>query len=111
MALIRTVQAPAQEESRVVVLGVELWTDHVILHASVESDQVEIEEPFWEDDQIAMFAVTDDGGTDYRRGSASGSGDDEDQIWTYRIKFWPAVPEGVRALTVSHLAGSVELFL
>jgi hypothetical protein len=111
MGLIRTVEAPAQEEVRVVVLGVELWTDHLVLHARVESDRKEIEEPFWEEDQIDMFAVIDDLGTGYRRGSAGGSGSDEDHIWTYRIKFWPAVPEGVRALTVSHIAGSVDLLL
>ena len=58
-----------------------------------------------------MFALTDDLGTRYRRGSAGGSGSVEDHIWTYRIKFWPAVPEGVRTLTVSHVAGSVALTL
>jgi hypothetical protein len=111
MGLIRTVQGPDQEAARVVVLGVELWTDHLILHARIEADEKEIEEPVWEEDQVDMLAVTDDLGTDYRRGSAGGSGSDADQTWTYRIKFWPAVPEGARALTVSHIARSVTLTL
>ena len=74
MGFIRNVDGPTQEGARVVVLGVELWTDHIVVHARVESDEKEIEEPFWEDDQPDMFGITDDHGTGYQRSSASGSG-------------------------------------
>jgi hypothetical protein len=56
-----------------------------------------------------MFGVIDDLGTGYRRASASGSGYPEEHIWTYKIKFYPAVPEAVTALTITHIAGQVDL--
>ncbi len=109
MGHLRFVQAPLQEGVRVVVLGVDLWTEHLVLHAQVESDLKEITEPFWEEDQVDMFGVMDDLGTGYRRASASGSGDPEEHIWTYKIKFYPAVPDAVTALTVTHIAGEVDV--
>jgi hypothetical protein len=109
MGHVRFVQAPVQEGVRVVVLGVDLWTDHLVLHTRVESDQKEIDEPFWEEDQVDMFAVLDDLGTGYRRASAGGSGNPEEHIWTYRIKFYPAVPDAVTALTITHIAGGVDV--
>jgi hypothetical protein len=104
MGHVRFVQAPLQEGVRVVILGVDLWTEHLVLHARVESDLKEIAEPFWEEDQVDMFGVMDDLGTGYRRASASGSGDPEERIW-----FYPAVPDAVTALIVTHIAGEVDV--
>ena len=109
MGKVRFIDAPNQEGVRVVVSGVELWPDHMVLRARVESDRKEIEEPDWEEDQADMFGVTDDLGTEYRRGGASGSGFEEDHIWTYEIDFYPPVPDRATTLTVSHIAGSVVL--
>ena len=63
MGHLRFVQAPLQEGVRVVVLGIDLWSEHLVLHARVESDLKEITEPFWEEDQVDMFSVMDDLGT------------------------------------------------
>lgn len=94
------------------VLSVDLFPEHLILHAVVESDQKEIEEPFWEDDQADMFGIMDDTGTGYRRGGAGATGFfPEEHVWIWDVKFYPAVPEGVKTLTVTHIAGSVEIAL
>jgi hypothetical protein len=108
---LRVIPAPPQEGVRVQVLRIELFADHLTLHAVVESDLKEIVEPFWEDDQADMFGIVDDRGSGYERGGAGGSGSPGEHVWTWDIDFYPAVPEGVRTLTVTHVAGSVELRL
>lgn len=94
-----------------VVLGAVLWPDHVSLRALVESDSKEIEEPHWEEDQVDMFELTDDLGTKYERGGAGGQGDDDLHVWEWQMTFYPPVPKGAKTLTVSHIAGSVDLTL
>jgi hypothetical protein len=107
----RVITAPQQDDVRVVVLGVALWPEHLTLYAMVESDDKEIREAFWEDDQPDMFGVTDDSGSGYERGGAAGSGLGDGHMWLYHIDFHPGVPAGVKTLTISHIAGSVELTL
>jgi hypothetical protein len=102
---------PVQDDVRVVVLNVILWPDRISLSALVESDRKEIEEPHWEEDQVDMFGLVDDLGTEYKRGGASGQGDDDLHVWKWETTFQPAVPQGAKALTVTHIAGSVLLTL
>jgi hypothetical protein len=111
MRKVRVVTAPEQKDVRVIVLGAVLWPDHVSLRALVESDPKEIEEPYWEQDQVDMFALVDDLGTEYERGGAGGRGDDDLHVWEWEMAFYPPVPEGAKTLTVSHIAGSVVLAL
>jgi hypothetical protein len=111
MRKVRVITAPEQDDARVVVLGVVLWPDHISLRALVESDLKEIEEPHWEEDQVDMFGLVDDLGTEYRRGGAAGRGDADLHVWEWEMTFYPVVPEGAKTLTVSHIAGSVVLAL
>jgi hypothetical protein len=108
---VRAIPAPRQDDSRVVVLGVVLWPDHITLHAVCESDLKEISEPFWEDDQADMFGITDDLGTRYYGRNASGGGDDQLHVWEWEIGYSPGVPDGASTLTISHIDGSVEISL
>lgn len=111
MKKVRVLTPPKQIDVRVVVLGAVLWPDHISLRALVESDRKEIEEPYWEEDQVDMFSLVDDLGTEYERGGAGGRGGDELHVWEWEITFYPPVPEGAKTLTVSHIAGSVVLSL
>ena len=111
MRKVRVITAPEQDDVRVVVLGVVLWPDHISLRALVESDLKEIEEPHWEEDQIDMFGLVDDLGTEYRRGSAGRQGAAHLHVWEWETRFYPPAPEGAKTLTVSHIAGSVVLTL
>lgn len=111
MEPLEVILGPPQDGVRVRVMSVDLFPDHLILHAVVESDLKEIEEPFWEEDQADMFGVMDDLGTGYVRGGASASGIRDEHVWAWDVKFYPAVPAEARTLTVTHIAGSVELAL
>jgi len=111
MRKVRVIPAPRQDDVRVVVLGAVLWPDHVTLHAAVEADEKEIDEPYWEEDQYLMFGLSDDLGTEYDCRSAGGTADRELHIREWQIPFRPGVPAGAKTLTVTHIAGSVELTL
>lgn len=111
MEKVRVIHAPRQDDVRVVVLGAVLWPDSVSLHAVVESDQKEIEEPYWEGDQYLMFDLSDDLGTEYDCRGAGSTGDRELHVREWEIPFRPGVPRGAKTLTVTHIAGSVVLDL
>ena len=117
MEKVRVIPAPRQDDSRVVVLGVILAPDRVTVHAVVESNSKEIEGEFWEDDQMDMFSLADDLGTEYRSGSGAGRSaaggyyQQDLHVWDWDFYFEPAVPEGATRLTVSHIDGSVEIAL
>jgi hypothetical protein len=109
MRKVRVLTAPEQPGVRVVVLGAVLWPDHTSLRAVVESDAEEIEDPTWESDQVDMFCLGDDLGTEYRRAGAHGYGNDDIHVQEWHMDFYPPVPEGAKVLRVSHIAGSVDL--
>jgi hypothetical protein len=111
MEKVRVIHAPPQEGVRAVVLGAVLWPDSVEIHAVVEADAKEIAEPYWEGDQYISFDLTDDLGTEYDCRGAGSTGDTMLHVRDWSIPFRPGVPRGAKTLTVTHLAGSVDLAL
>jgi hypothetical protein len=109
MEKVRVVHAPRQEGVRAVVLEAVLWPDSVEIHAVVEADAKEIAESYWEGDQYISFGLADDLGTEYDCRGAGSTGDPELHVRDWSIPFRPGVPPGAKTLTVTHLAGTVEL--
>lgn len=109
MKHVRVIQAPRQEDSRIVVLGLVLWPDHVSLHAVVESDQGEIEELHGEAGQYGMFSLTDDIGTDYEVRNGGCDIDPRLHVRDWTITLDPAVPVGACTVTVTHVCGRVDI--
>ena len=114
MEKVRAIPAPKQVDSRIVVLGVVLWTDHIVLHAAVESDAEEVANRLQKEEQFDMFEVTDDLGGTYQTHGAGGTSDlhvQEHHIWLD-----PGVPEEATKLTVTiwvrhEVFGKVEIDL
>jgi hypothetical protein len=111
---VRAIPAPKQDDSRIVVLGVVLWPDHLALHAVVESDAEEIANGLQEEEQFDMFQVTDDLGGTYKTHGAGGTS--ELHVQEHRLRLDPGVPEDATKLTVTiwvrhQVFGSVEIDL
>jgi hypothetical protein len=107
----RVISAPRQDGARVVVLGLVLFRDHVALHAIVEADPGEIEEPYWEPDEFGMFDLTDNLGTAYVVRNGGCFVDPGRNLRDWSVTIDPAAPEGATEFTVTHTEGSVQLSL
>jgi hypothetical protein len=109
MPKTRAVTAPRQDESRVVVLGLVLFPDRVTLHAVVDDDPPDIEEPCRELDRQGMFFLADDVGTRYevRSGEFFAAPGRQRRDWTVTID--PPAPAEATRFLVTHADGGVEL--
>jgi hypothetical protein len=112
MEKVRVIPAPRQDGSRIAVLGVVLWPDHITLHAVVESDAEEIANGRQEMEQFDMFEVVDDLGGTYQTHGAGGTSDLH--VQEHRVRLDPGVPADATKLTVTiwvrhSIHGSVEI--
>jgi hypothetical protein len=113
MENVRAIPAPPQaDDSRIVILGVVLWPDHISLHAVVESDSEEIAHGRQESEQFDMFEVTDDLGGTYTCHGAGGTS--ELHVQEHRVWLDPGVPAEATVLTVTiwvrrTIYGTVEI--
>src|ERR1700753_3977938 len=96
----RAIPAPLQsDDSRIVILGVVLWPDHISLHAVVESDTEEIAHGRQESEQFDMFEVTDALGGTYPGHGAGGTS--ELHVQEHQVRLDPGVPAEATMLTVT----------
>jgi hypothetical protein len=112
MGKVRAIPAPHQDDSRIIVLGVVLWPDHLTLHAVVESDAEEIADGLQEEEQFDMFQVIDDVGGTYRSNGAGGTS--ELHVQEHRVRLRPGVPADATKITVTiwvrhQIYGSLEI--
>ncbi len=109
MRKTRVVTAPRQDDSRVVVLGLVLFPDHVALHAVVDGEPQDIEVPRRERDLQGMFFLADDVGTRYRVRSGEFFVDPGRGQRDWSVTIDPPAPAEATRFLVTHADGGVEL--